>query len=106
MWVESVSPTNLSYQEGTPRLDFVSRLSHRKLFDRNEMAAPYDDEKISAHDAAQVSEHHRKAGGIAATMSPERRQRVEKTLKRKLDVRCSLFVLIYIMNCKPSYSSN
>jgi hypothetical protein len=80
----------------------VSRLSHRKLFFEgdDEMAASYDDEKISAHDAAQVSEHHRKAGGIAANMNPERRAQVEKTLKRKLDARCSLFVLIYIMNCK------
>jgi hypothetical protein len=60
------------------------------------MAAHYDDEKISAHDAAQVSEHHRMAGGIAANLSPE------KKLKRKLDARCSLFVLIYIMNCKVS----
>ncbi|KAL5113361.1 hypothetical protein ACEQ8H_008765 [Pleosporales sp. CAS-2024a] len=31
-------------------------------------------------------------------MSPERRAQVEKSLKRKLDARCSLFVLIYIMN--------
>lgn len=29
---------------------------------------------------------------------PERRARVEKSLKRKLDTRCALFVLIYIMN--------
>jgi hypothetical protein len=36
--------------------------------------------------------------GLAATMSPERRAQVEKSLKRKLDARCSLFVLIYIMN--------
>jgi hypothetical protein len=28
----------------------------------------------------------------------ERRQRVEKKLKRKLDMRCSLFFFIYIMN--------
>ncbi|KAK4671647.1 hypothetical protein QC764_607700 [Podospora pseudoanserina] len=32
------------------------------------------------------------------TMTPERRTIVEKSLKRKLDTRCSLFVLIYIMN--------
>jgi hypothetical protein len=70
------------------------------------MAAQYDDEKISAHDAAQISEHRKEAGGTAATMSPEQRQRVEKTLKRKLDARCSLFVLIYVMNCKPLYSFN
>ncbi|KAI1413908.1 MFS general substrate transporter [Hypoxylon sp. FL1857] len=31
-------------------------------------------------------------------MHPEHRARVEKTLKRKLDARCSLFVLIYILN--------
>jgi MFS family permease len=31
-------------------------------------------------------------------MDPEHRRRVEKTLKRKLDARCGLFVLIYIMN--------
>ncbi|KAE8852026.1 hypothetical protein HRS9122_02313 [Pyrenophora teres f. teres] len=62
------------------------------------MATQYEQEKIATHDAAHVEEHHRKAGGLAANMSPERRQQVEKTLKRKLDVRCSLFVLIYIMN--------
>lgn len=33
-----------------------------------------------------------------AHMTPEHRARVEKSLKRKLDGRCSLFVLIYIMN--------
>ncbi len=37
-------------------------------------------------------------GGLAANMTPERRAQVEKTMKRKLDARCSLFVLIYIMN--------
>ncbi|EON96064.1 putative tartrate transporter protein [Phaeoacremonium minimum UCRPA7] len=31
-------------------------------------------------------------------MDPEHRARVEKSLKRKLDARCGLFVLIYIMN--------
>jgi hypothetical protein len=59
--------------------------------------ATYEDEKISAHDGAQVAEH-RKPGGIAANMSPERRIEVEKKLKRKLDARCSLFIIIYIMN--------
>ncbi|KAL2821335.1 major facilitator superfamily domain-containing protein [Aspergillus cavernicola] len=34
----------------------------------------------------------------AATMDPARRAAVEKSMKRKLDARCSLFVLIYIMN--------
>ncbi|PTB42680.1 hypothetical protein M441DRAFT_136940 [Trichoderma asperellum CBS 433.97] len=31
-------------------------------------------------------------------MDPARRAQVEKSLKRKLDARCSLFILIYIMN--------
>lgn len=34
----------------------------------------------------------------AAAMDPVRRAEVEKSLKRKLDTRCSLFILIYIMN--------
>ena len=37
-------------------------------------------------------------GNAASSMDPERRRQVEKSLKRKLDARCSLFVLIYIMN--------
>jgi len=61
------------------------------------MATAYDGEKISAQDAAQISEHHSKPSAVA-TMDPERRRQVEKSLKRKLDSRCSLFVLIYIMN--------
>ncbi|KAF2797968.1 MFS general substrate transporter [Melanomma pulvis-pyrius CBS 109.77] len=39
-----------------------------------------------------------KKDGHASHMDPERRKAVEKSLKRKLDARCSLFVLIYIMN--------
>ncbi|KAF5689077.1 nicotinamide mononucleotide permease [Fusarium denticulatum] len=35
---------------------------------------------------------------LARTMDPETRARVEKRLKLKLDARCALFVLIYIMN--------
>jgi sugar phosphate permease len=34
----------------------------------------------------------------ASQMHPERRRQVEKSLKRKLDLRCSIFVLMYIMN--------
>lgn len=69
------------------------------------MSTRYEDEKISAHDAtAQLSEHRTKPGGIAANLSPEKRMQVEKSLKRKLDARCSLFVLIYIMNCKQPFA--
>lgn len=34
----------------------------------------------------------------ASSMDPTHRARVEKSLLRKLDARCSLFVLIYILN--------
>ncbi|KAI1101699.1 MFS general substrate transporter [Jackrogersella minutella] len=34
----------------------------------------------------------------ASSMEPAHRVRVEKSLKRKLDARCSLFVVIYILN--------
>ena len=40
----------------------------------------------------------RGSGTGAAGWAPEKRARVEKSMKRKLDARCSLFVLIYIMN--------
>jgi len=69
----------------------------------DKMSTQYDQGKLSAHDATQTTEHHRTPGGLAANMSPERRQQVEKTLKRKLDARCSLFILLYIMNCKSKY---
>jgi hypothetical protein len=38
------------------------------------------------------------SGAGASGWAPEKRARVEKSMKRKLDARCSLFVLIYIMN--------
>lgn len=34
----------------------------------------------------------------ARAMSPEHRARVEKSLKTKLDLRCSFFIILYIMN--------
>lgn len=60
--------------------------------------------EISKANAATTVEHpshehdtlHQK--GAASSLSPERRKEIEKSLKRKLDARCSLFVLIYIMN--------
>ncbi|KAF2022411.1 MFS general substrate transporter [Aaosphaeria arxii CBS 175.79] len=35
---------------------------------------------------------------LARNLSPERRVQVERSMKRKLDARCSLFVIMYIMN--------
>ena len=35
---------------------------------------------------------------LARALSPQERIAVEKRMKRKLDLRCSLFVLIYILS--------
>lgn len=57
--------------------------------------APKDD--MSINKGNETAEFAQK-DNHASQWDPERRKRVEKTLKRKLDLRCSLFVLIYIMN--------
>jgi hypothetical protein len=64
------------------------------------MASSIDDAKATAQsvDHDDIAKGTTARGGLAASMSPERRVQVEKRLKRKLDARCSLFVLIYIMN--------
>ncbi|KDN67441.1 putative major facilitator superfamily transporter [Colletotrichum sublineola] len=49
-------------------------------------------------DVANVEDQAPVDPNAPRTMSPERRMAVEKSLKRKIDTRCSLFVLIYIMN--------
>jgi MFS family permease len=38
------------------------------------------------------------AGAPVTTMTPERRIEVERSMKRKLDMRCSFFIILYIMN--------
>lgn len=58
-----------------------------------EMATSVEQE---THELKTLSQKH--PGNLALSMSPERRREVEKKMKRKLDLRCSLFVLIYIMN--------
>jgi hypothetical protein len=55
-----------------------------------------DSKDVSTNAPHNAENVHRPVG--ATNMSPERRIEVEKMLKRKLDARCSLFVLIYIMN--------
>lgn len=63
------------------------------------MASAVDDTKKNLDvDAPSTVEHQSAATNLATNMTPERRAQVEKSLKRKLDARCSLFVLIYIMN--------
>ncbi|KAK3297306.1 general substrate transporter [Chaetomium fimeti] len=51
-------------------------------------------------DSAEKTEAQQKelTGAVPTTMDPERRIQVEKSMKRKLDARCSLFILIYILN--------
>jgi len=85
-------------------LSFGRRLLLISIFcssSRNTMATPFDDDqRLGELDGKpQVSEHGKHAVGLAASMSPQRRLEVEKTLKRKLDVRCAYFIVIYIMNC-------
>lgn len=57
------------------------------------------DEHVHADDASAV-EANLKALADQNPLAPgtERRIAVEKKMKRKLDARCSLFVLIYILN--------
>ncbi|KAL8376176.1 hypothetical protein RB595_007333 [Gaeumannomyces hyphopodioides] len=55
------------------------------------MSSPAPDDVARDKPVKSETEHH-------AAMAPERRAAVEKSMKRKLDTRCSLFVLIYIMN--------
>ncbi|KAF1958251.1 MFS general substrate transporter [Byssothecium circinans] len=61
------------------------------------MASHQDTKDVALDDAAHNTEHV-KSSGLASTMDPGRRKLVEKKLKWKLDLRCSFFVIIYIMN--------
>ena len=56
------------------------------------------DEKYTVETMEQGHKPTDFPGVGAASWNPEHRARVEKSMKRKLDMRCSLFVVIYIMN--------
>lgn len=56
------------------------------------------DEKSTVDQMEQGDTPKEFPGAGAASWAPEHRARVEKSMKRKLDARCSLFVIIYIMN--------
>lgn len=60
--------------------------------------AAFDAEKQNIHNLEHIASNDFPAPHPAAAMDPARRAEVEKSLKRKLDLRCSLFILIYIMN--------
>ncbi|KAK3378917.1 major facilitator superfamily domain-containing protein [Lasiosphaeria ovina] len=63
--------------------------------------AGLDKPRVDAHEGGLADEKYYTYNGQnvnTGVMDPERRRVVEKSLKRKLDTRCSLFVLIYIMN--------
>lgn len=62
------------------------------------IAADVDKERTSNLEGTASHPDDTLNGVAAAVMDPARRAAVEKSLKRKLDGRCSLFVLIYIMN--------
>lgn len=54
---------------------------------------------LEQHHHIEAEQHSSSSENAAASsMDPERREAVEKSMLRKLDARCSLFVLIYIMN--------
>lgn len=59
------------------------------------MVLDYKD-AVETNDLAQVEPDG--YFNAASNLDPERRKVVEKSMLRKLDTRCSLFVLIYIMN--------
>jgi MFS family permease len=56
------------------------------------------DEKYTVETMEQGHKPTDFPGAGAASWNPEHRARVEKSMKRKLDARCALFVVIYIMN--------
>ncbi|KAI9898800.1 hypothetical protein N3K66_007160 [Trichothecium roseum] len=57
-----------------------------------------DAAKVHAADVEEYASAPAQAKDDFPAMDPARRAAIEKRLKRKLDTRCSLFVLIYIMN--------
>lgn len=57
-----------------------------------------DAAKVHAADVEEYASTPAQAKDDFPAMDPARRAAIEKRLKRKLDTRCSLFVLIYIMN--------
>lgn len=74
----------------------ADEISHATL--GGSQSAKQDVENLEAIRSASI---HNPTEGMnlnVAHMTPEDRARVEKRLKLKLDARCSLFVLIYIMN--------
>ncbi|KAL4886745.1 major facilitator superfamily domain-containing protein [Aspergillus karnatakaensis] len=64
----------------------------------DEISKPGSDAAQIEKPTIETMERSGVAGLAAARMDPARRAQVEKSMKRKLDARCSLFVLIYIMN--------
>ncbi|TPX10354.1 uncharacterized protein E0L32_008759 [Thyridium curvatum] len=72
------------------------------------MSHPIEDDNMVKLDPASMEAAHHDEGGpsvMPGTLQisnrlrdPEYRRRVEKSLKRKIDLRCSFFVLIYILN--------
>ncbi|KAF2184728.1 MFS general substrate transporter [Zopfia rhizophila CBS 207.26] len=61
-------------------------------------AAQFEKPRMETLDRIDSESQKYEGIGNRHAMDPERRARVEKSLKRKLDARCSIFVLIYIMN--------
>lgn len=74
---------------------FISLTNRLSLFTDNKMSA--QDDQIKRTESV-VSDVQKPGDTEAAEMDVERRKTIEKSLVRKLDLRCSLFILLYIMN--------
>lgn len=61
------------------------------------------DDQIKRTDSV-ISDVQKPGDTEAAQMDVERRKAIEKSLVRKLDLRCSLFILLYIMSEFPDVS--
>lgn len=80
----------------------VSNLAFLKtMLEMTDAISRNDDDRIEVQvekGMAEKYEHAAKQQTVPPQIDPARRVVVEKSLKRKLDARCSLFFLIYIMN--------
>lgn len=72
--------------------DQISTANHSNGSDEKETV-----ERLEQSHSPSFHDGEKNLSGAHA-MDPEHRARVEKSMKRKLDTRCGLFVLIYIMN--------
>lgn len=84
--------------KASPLVPFISLANRLPFFTDKKMSAQGDHIK---HTESVVSDVQKPEDTEAAEMDVERRKTIEKSLVRKLDLRCSLFILLYIMSEFP-----